>query len=203
MADLEFLALYPGNATITILLPNGQVQRIERVSATAIGDKCPLLWYCFGDGPANDQQASIEASSIALVVSFLRYLYTGNYLTAIQESGPFSLLHHAQLYKMAQDFDVPELQVAAHVNFMRETEISCCVPHPPLDLCAAIEFVYKHLAGQKPLIETLLNYCVFSFKYHGLGTDSGFRQLAFDIPAFHKDLCQTNLRRDFQDEGEL
>jgi hypothetical protein len=203
MADLEFLSLYPGNANITICLPDGQIKRIDRVSATTIADKCPLLFYCFENGPLNHQQASLEANSIALVISLLRYIYTGNYLTEAQENGPCSLLHHAEMYKMAQDFDVPELQVAAHVNFIRETEMSCCVPNPPIDLCAAIEFVYRYLGSQQPLIDTLLNYCVSSFKYHGLGTDSGFRQSAFHIPAFHKDLCQMNIRRDFQDEGKL
>lgn len=203
MADLDFLAAYPdGNAAITVLLPDGTVSRIDNVSPMAIREKCPLLWYAFNDGPNGDQQASIEADSTALVACFLRFLYTGTYLSPEEQDCPYSLLRHAQLYKMAQDFDVPELQVRANVSFLRETEFSSYMPNPPIDLCDAIRFVYKHLADQQHLLDTLLNYCVSSFRYHGLENDPTFRQVAFDTPEFHKGLCRTSFKRDFQDDGE-
>jgi hypothetical protein len=203
MADLDFLDLYPqGSATITILLPDGTVTRIDRLSPEVIAEKCPLLYYALDDGPQGDRQASIEAESQELVISFCRFLYTGNYLTFAEENGSCSLMKHAAMYKMARDFDVPELEVSAHVRFLQETEMSCCVPYPPAGLCDAIRFVFEHLADQQPLIDTLLNYCVAMFKYHRLDTDHEFRQIAYDVPAFHKALCQTSLRRDFQDDGK-
>lgn len=196
MADLDFLEAFPrGNATITVILPDSTVSRINHVSPTTISEKCPLLYYAFDSSAYGEQQASIEASSVAIVTSFLRYLYTGNYLTCDEESGPCSLLKHVQIYKMARDFDIPELEVAAHVNFLRETETSCSIPTQPADLCDAIRFIYNHLASQQPLLDTLLNYCVSSFSYHGLGADANFRQVAFEVPEFHRALCQTRYVR--------
>ena len=204
MADLDFLNLYPnGNAAITVLLPDGTVSRLDKLEPAAIADKCPLLFYALDDGPHGDHQASIEASSLDLVVSFCRFLYTGSYLTIAEENAAGSLLKHAEIYKMARDFDVPELQVSAHVRFLQETDMSCCVPNAPAGLCETIRFVFKHLADQQPLVDTLLNYCVCSFRYHRLGSDPHFREVAFDVPEFHKALCQTSYKRDFQDEGKF
>lgn len=104
---------------------------------------------------------------------------------------------------MADVFEVPELQVAAHANIIRETELSCSQPFPPVQLCAAIRFIYAHLSDQQPLIDTILNYCVFCFLYHGLGTNEDFRRLAFELQPFHRDLCRTSFKRGFTDDGAV
>jgi hypothetical protein len=155
------------------------------------------------DGPSNGHpQASIEASSKAAVTSFLRYLYTGSYLTSEEQDSACSLLRHAEVYKLARDYNVPELQTQAYLRFLMDIEYSCSFPNPPLELCEAIRFIYNHLAGEQQLIDNLVNYTVSSFHYHGLGKDDDFRQVAYDIPEFHTALGQTSLSRDFLDEGK-
>lgn len=202
---LSFLRGYSwpmvGTASITILLPDTTVARIDRVSPTVVSKKCPLLGFAFEDG-VEGSHASLEASSENAVVCLLRYLYTDDYIPQEhQETSTACLLIHAEVYKLARDFDVPELQVAAYCNFSRETEMSCSLPTPLTDLCDTIRFVYKHLENEQSLIDTLLHYCVSVFGYHRLGSNQDFRQAAFDNPKFHQALCETNCKRDFQDDG--
>lgn len=146
-----------------------------------------------------------KATSRSAVISLLRFLYTGTYLLEPEECLG-SLLPHAEAFKLAHDFDVPELQVQAYVNFTRETEFACCNATPPADLCGTIRFIYEHFAGQhleehRSLLDTILNYCVSVFTYQMLGDRGDFRQTAFENPTFHQDLCKTSMRRNFEDDG--
>ena len=117
-----------------------------------------------------------------------------------------SLLPHVEAFKLAEDFDVPEFQVQAYVNFTRETEFACCNATPPPDLCETIEFVYRHFAAQesqehRSLLDTILNYCVSVFTYQVLGEKEDFRRTAFENTEFHRDLCRTSMSRNFEDDG--
>lgn len=204
MDSLEFLQAFPpAGASITVTAPDGSVSTIHGVDPIIIGQRCPLLQLSFETSAYGSVKASIEASSVTVVTSFLRFLYLGEYMVWHDyHETACSLLLHAELCRMADVFEVPELQVAAHANIIRETELSCSRPQPPIDLCAAIRFIYTHLSSQRPLIDTLLNYCLACFVYHGLGSDDTFRQLAFELTPFHRDLCRTNYHRMFKDEGK-
>ena len=187
MADerLTFLRTYSwptvGNATMTILLPDATVARIEQINPAIVSEKCPLLGFAFDDG-IDGSHASLEASSENAIVCLLRYLYTNDYLPEEhEETLTPGLLLHAEVYKLARDFDVPELQVAAYCNFSGQTEMSCSLPTPLADLCDTIRFVYTHLENEQSLIDTLLHYCVSVFGYHRLGSNQDFRQAAFDL----------------------
>jgi hypothetical protein len=205
MDDLDFLRIHaPGNGSIMIILPDGAISHIYNLNLTVIAERCPILHLAFehsltGTGP----KASLEAPSRDVVVYFLRFVYLGDYASYddFDQKKPCSLLIHAQLCKMADLYSLPDLRAAAHVNFIQETEFSCSQPSPPVDLFPAIRYVYQYLTDYQPLLDTLLNYCVFCFAYHGLGTNPEFRDIAYNLPEFHRDLCLTNYSRDFQDDG--
>ncbi|KAJ9667969.1 hypothetical protein H2201_001774 [Coniosporium apollinis] len=205
MDDLQFLNVSPdGNASLIIVLPDVGTSIITGLDVDIISQKCPLLAFSFEDRPFGLSQASIEASSRGLVVHFLQFLYLGDY----NDQGgfgsePCSLLRHAELLRMAEIFEVPELQTLAHVSILQDTEVSCSRPSPPDDLCSAISFIYAHLSGQRSLIESILHYCVSCFLYHSLGKNPAFRQLAYDLRPFSNDLIRTSYFRDFEDEGAM
>lgn len=205
MADLDFLDVRGrGNSAIIVLLPDGAVWRISGLCQWTISATCPLLGHALGDGPSDCSQATIEAQAFTSVVAFLRHLYVGSYLTPEeQEEGapPVSLLKHIEVCKLAKDYDIPPLEREARFHFLRDTEYSMSLPNPPPHLCEAIRFIYRHMADNEGIMDTLLNYCVASFKSHSLGTNPDFLQVAFDIPDFHKGLCLTNINRNFEDEG--
>ncbi|KAK7191364.1 hypothetical protein PSPO01_02673 [Paraphaeosphaeria sporulosa] len=213
MDDLNFLeqaaaADASATSTLMVLLPDGSVVQIHNISRFALLDKCPLLYHAFEFREFSEvEQASIEATSRSAVVSLLRFLYTGTYVSDPEECLG-SLLPHAEAFKVAEDFDVPEFQVQAYVNFTRETEFACCNATPPSDLCETIRFIYEHFGGRnsnsdehRSLLDTILNYCVSVFKYQLLGDRVDFRQTAFENFTFHQDLCRTSMRRNFEDDG--
>lgn len=230
MDDLDFLeqgaaADSSATSTLMVLLPNGSVTQIHNVDRFALLDKCPLLFHAFEFRESDDvEQASIEVSTVpsqsefrcfrsslykatsrSAVIALLRFLYTGTYLLD-PEVCLGSLLLHVEAFKIAEDFDVPEFQVQAYVNFTRETEFSCSNVTPPPDLCDTIEFIYHHFVDQdsqehRSLLDTILNYCVSVFTYQVLGDRQDFRRIAFDNPTFHKDLCRTSMNRNFEDDG--
>ena len=145
-----------------------------------------------------------KATSRCAVVSLLRFLYTGTYLADHHESPTF--LPHVEAFKIARDLDVPELQLQAHVNLTQETKDASSRATPPSDICSAIQFMYRHIVGTpsieyQSLLDTLLNYCVSVFVHQSLGAHKDFRQTVFEMPAFHRDLCRTNLKRGFDADG--
>jgi hypothetical protein len=207
MDDIAFLASTASDdatAVLQVLLPDGTVERIPGVSPLRILDRCPLLYHALEFGEYGVRQASIEATSRYAIVSLLRYMYTGDYLPNDQ---PGYLLSHAETYKIAENYDVPELQVSAYVNFSTQIECSCSIKEPPAFLCEAVRFIYEHLVSNESrrehsLLDTLLHYCLTVFSYQGLGERTDFRQLVLDLPAFHRHLCRMSMQRDFLDDGE-
>jgi hypothetical protein len=211
MEDLTFLEQLDGdygdsNGTLKAVDSEGYVCHIsDRVSPFRLLDNCPLLYHAFEYGYQSRLQANIEAPSRAAAISLLRYCYTGSYLSPGSEYEPVLLLLHAQVYKLAEDFDVPELQLLAHGNFSVQVDCACSLPVPPRDLLDTIRYVYAHFATpqarqQQGLVHTLLNYCVSVFQYHKLGESVEFLEVVRQVPEFRQDLCRTNMGRDFQDE---
>jgi len=205
MDELAFLAHGSSTAaTLQVLLPDGTASRIANVDPLLILDKCPLLYHALEFGEYGHRQANIEGTSRYAVISLLRYIYTGEYLA---ENEPSFLLNHAETFKIAENYHMPELQVSAYVNFSRQTEFSCSLKEPPVLLCQTVRFIYEHLSSsqsrqEQSLLDTLLHYCLAVFKYQGLGERSDFRQVVFDLPEFHRDLCRTSMQRDFLDDGK-
>jgi len=210
MDDLSFLDELnehgTNNAILRVVTPDNQVCEIsDRVCPYKFLDSCALLYHAFEFGFQSRPQANIDASSQSAVVSLLRYCYTGTYLAPDSEYAPISLLRHVEAYKMAIDFDVPELQLLAHGNFSCQTDFACSLPDPPQDLFATIRFIYEHFADQEShhqhgLVNTLRNYCISTFLYHKLEENVEFLKVVSDIPAFRQDLCRTNIERNFQDD---
>ncbi|KAH3917527.1 hypothetical protein HBH56_041650 [Parastagonospora nodorum] len=213
MEDLTFIDQLAGdcgasNATLKTVDPEGRVSLIsDCVSPYRLLDNCPLLYHAFEHGSQSRLQASIEAPSRVAAIALLRYCYTGSYLPpcACAEDAPILLLLHAHVYKMAEDYDVPELQLLAHGNFSVQVECACSLPLPPQDLLETIRYVYANFASpqarqQQGLIHTLLNYCISVFLYHQLGESMEFLQVVQQIPELRQDLCRTNMDRNFQDD---
>jgi hypothetical protein len=205
MDDLGFLQYSDkGNASLTVFFPNGNTNTIHYLDLDIIAASCPLLAACFEDRYSGPHH-SIEASSATLVICFLRFLYTGSYVPLNEdgEAEPCSLLLHAELCRLGDTFETPALMVQAHCNILRDTELACSQPNPPQDLSKAIRFIYEHLSAQRELIDTVLHYCVSCFVYHGLAKDDEFREVAYEVRRFHNDLCRTNFKRGFEDDGAI
>lgn len=211
MNDLSFLndsGYGAGDATLKAVLPGGKVMQIsDNISPFRFLDTCPLLYHTFEHNSESRLQASIEASSEAAVISLARYCYTGSCLVAEPDGDSILLLQHAETYKIAEDFDVPELQIMAHGNFECQIEYACYLPKSPSDLLDTIRFIYRHFASDEArrkhnLVATLLNYCVAVYLYHKLGENLDFLTAVHEIPAFRQDLCRTNIARNFEDDCE-
>jgi hypothetical protein len=211
MDDFSFLEQLGGeygteSATLKVVIAEGRVCHIsDRVNPYRLLDTCPLLYHAFEYGSQTRLQASIEAPSRASVVSLLRYCYIGSYLPPGAKFAPITLLLHAEVYKMAEDYDIPELQLLAHGNFSVQVDCACSLPTPPHDLLETIRFVYDYFASpharqQQSLVHTLLNYCISMFQYHKLGESVDFLEVVRQIPEFRQDLCRTNMERNFQDD---
>ena len=214
MNDLRFLneedssEYDASDATLKAVLPGGKVVHIsDKIKPFKFLDVCPLLYHAFEYNSQGKLQASIEASSENAIISLARYCHTGSYLANEPDENSILLLQHAETYKIAEDFDVPELQIMAHGNFSCQVEHACCLPDPPKDLFETIRFVYHHFSNdngsqEHNIIDTLLNYCVAVYLYHKLGESLDFLAAIREIPAFRRDLCRTNIARNFEDDCE-
>jgi hypothetical protein len=212
MDELAFLDTYYGsevgesNAILKAVLPGGKVMHItDRIRPVKFIESCPLLYYTFEYNAQGQLQAGIEASSEAAVISLVRYCYTGSYLEIEPDGESVRLLQHAETYKIAEDFDVPELQIVAHGNFSCQIEYACCLPKSPDDLLDTIRFIYQNFASDEArrnhnLLDTLLNYCVEVYRIHKLGENLDFLTAVHELPAFRQDLCRTNIVRNFEDD---
>ncbi|KAF2993399.1 hypothetical protein E8E13_001291 [Curvularia kusanoi] len=212
MNDLTFLdaefgsELGDSNAILKAVLPGGKVMHIaDIISPFKFVDSCPLLYHAFEYNAQGRLQASIEASSETAVISLVRFCYTGNYLASEPDGESVQLLQHAETYKIAEDFDVAELQIIAHGNFSCQIEYACCLPKSPDDFLDTIRFLYQNFASdearrQHNLVDTLLNYCVAVYLIHKLGEDLDFLTAIHELPAFRQDLCRTNIVRNFEDD---
>lgn len=203
--NLDFINFSQGTASLSVFTSSGSESfTFENLDHDIISQACPLLGLCF-EYNHRGLHHSLEATSIELIARFLRFLYTGNYITYNHqdEEETCSLLVHAELCRLGDLFEVPTLMVQAHLNIIRATELACSSASAPQDLVLAIRFIYEYLSAQKDLIDTVLHYCISCFLYHGLGHSEEFQRLAYELRQFHTDLCRTNYRRGFEDEGAI
>lgn len=210
MDDLTFLDLVSescgGKATLKVVLADSQVVQIsDRVSPFRFLDRCALLYHAFELDFLGRLQASFEAPSVSSAIALVRYCYTNNYLPECDDAASAPLLLHAHTYRLAEIFDIPELELLAHGNLACQMDFACSRPTPPEDLLETIRFVYQNFGDAQPrlqncLINTLCNYCISTFLYHKLGGKKGFMNLVCEIPEFGQDLCITNMDRNFEDD---
>lgn len=193
-------------ANLTVFVPGTKGSfTFKNLDYDAIAQSCPLLGYSFEDR-GRGLHHSMEATSIELIARFLRFLHTGDYITfdklGLEE--PCSLLLHAELCRLGDLFDINTLKVQAHYNVIRATEMACSSSQAPEDLVSTIRFIYEQLSdGYEKIIDTVLHYCISCFLQHGLGHSEDFKRLAYEVRQFHTDLCRTNFKRGFGDEGML
>jgi hypothetical protein len=208
--ESTFLESYPkGDATLTYQNDDGELESIRNVNLLLIEERSPILGMAFETGRSGPQ-LFLETLTSATAYPFLRYLYTGSYsLRPITgepgdryEDVPTSVLLHCQLYRLADIYDLPDLRTQAYVNVLRQCEFGCCSPDKPIDLCAAIRFVYDYLQEHENLIDAILNYCVSCFLQHRLAEDAEFKQLAYDLRPFHQALCKNSMEREFENESK-
>ncbi|EMC92734.1 hypothetical protein BAUCODRAFT_77254, partial [Baudoinia panamericana UAMH 10762] len=196
---------YPsGSATVSFPGNDGETHYIHKINTWFIEKRCPLLAMAFED-VRSGSQLHLEALTGTTAYPFLRFLYTGSYaLTTASgdcfEDVPTSLLLHVQLYRLGVIFDLAELRTQAYVNVLRQCEFGCSSPDKPIDLCAAIRFVYEHLGSHEKLADAIVNYCVACFLRHRLADNADFRNLAYNLRPFHQALCWNSMQREFENE---
>ncbi|KAL1301741.1 hypothetical protein AAFC00_005944 [Neodothiora populina] len=207
MDDLNFLKNHPkGNAVLGVQRPDGTTSAlIEGLNLDIIEDVSPVLALVFDPTRSGPRHYLEDTYSEAVAASLLRYIYTDprDYVADECKDGPISMLLHAQIYFLANIYDIDGLRLAAKANITRECELSCSSCMPPLDLCEAVNFIYRYMPTQKDIIDTISNYCVAMFLYHKLGQMQSFRELAFEHRSFQQDLCMVNINRGFVDEAAL
>ncbi|KAK3111640.1 hypothetical protein LTR53_012901 [Teratosphaeriaceae sp. CCFEE 6253] len=200
MNEQSFLEWYPkGQATIHFPDEDGDLRSVSGINAWIIEERCPLLAAAFEDSRSGPQ-LHLEALDETTVWPFLRYLYTGSYalVTASgnqSEDVPTSVLLHCRLYRLADIYDLPELKSQAYVNVLRQCEFGCSSPNVPIDLCAAIRFIYAHLPRQEQLIDAIVNYCVNCYQQHQLGSNADFKELACSLRPFYQALSRNSMGR--------
>ncbi|KAK4547673.1 hypothetical protein LTR36_000630 [Oleoguttula mirabilis] len=203
--DKSFMEWYAkGDAILSFPGDNGQIACISNVNPWIIEERCPLLSTAF-EPSRSGPQLYLETLTSATATPFLRYLYTGTYaLTSTAgdyyEDVPTSVLLHCQLFRLGDLYDLLELKTQAYVNVLRQCEFGCSSPGKPIDLCAAIRYIYEYLREHDNVTDAILNYCVSCFLTHRLAHDKEFKQLAFELRPFHQDLCRTTMKREFEDE---
>lgn len=209
-AEWTFLESYPkGNATLTYQNDDGELESIPNVNTQLIEERSPILGLAFEPGRSG-ARLYLETLNSATAYPFLRYLYTRSYslrpLTGEPgdhyEDVPTSVLLHCQLYRLADIYDLPDLRSQAYVNVLRQCEFGCSSPDKPIDLCAAIRFIYDNLQEHENLVDAILNYCVSCFLQHRLAEDAEFKQLAYDLRPFHQALCKNSMEREFENESK-
>lgn len=204
MDSLDFLNhRRKGDASLTVLYKDGTLTHIHDLDLEAFEAASPLLAFAFEESRAGPKHY-LEDVTPASLASLLRYIHSDprEYVPEECKLEPISMLLHAQVYRLADIYDIPGLQTMAKANMTRECEFSCSTNQSPRDLCEAIDFIYQHLPKHADIIETLANYCVSMFLYHGLGDIEAFRAMAYEHRRFQQDLCMVNLRRGFMDDGK-
>ncbi|KAI6909425.1 hypothetical protein KC318_g14912 [Hortaea werneckii] len=203
----SFLHWYPsGDATLSYPDTNGQLASINNINIWLIEERSPLLYMAFDHSRNGRPHLHLESLTRMTALPFLRFLYTGSYaLTSaagdLYEDVPTSVLLHCQLYRLGDIYDLAELKQQAYLNVLRQCEFGCSSPEKPIDLCAAIRFLYEHLPNHTNVIEAILNYCVTCFISHRLAQDPDFQQLAYEPRPFHQKLCWMATERG-QDDAE-
>ena len=203
----SFLHWYPsGDATLSYPDTDGQLASINNINIWLIEARSPLLHMAFDHSRNGRPHLHLESLTRMTALPFLRFLYTGSYaLTSaagdLYEDVPTSVLLHCQLYRLGDIYDLAELKQQAYLNVLRQCEFGCSSPEKPIDLCAAIRFLYEHLPSHTNVTEAILNYCVTCFISHRLAQDPDFQQLAYELRPFHQKLCWMATERG-QDDAE-
>lgn len=204
-SDMSFTEYFPpGDATITFPNENGDMESISGLHPWVMEERCPLLAQSF-ENSRSGPRLHLETLNPSTARPFFRYLYTGTYALPdgsgdMYEDVPTSVLLHCQLYHLAVIYDLVDLKQQANVNVTRQCEFGCSSPDKPIDLCDAIDFVYKHLRDHTGLMETIICYCVTCFLRHGLDEDPDFQVLAYRLREFNQDLCRESIKRGFEDD---
>ncbi|GAB7323923.1 hypothetical protein MBLNU13_g07346t1 [Cladosporium sp. NU13] len=193
--------LPPGTDTLTYPGYHQQIASVSGLHASIIEDRSPLLAAAFEDSRSG-RRLHLETLTSNTVMPFLRFLYTGSYaLFGGWEDVPTSVLLHFKMYWLADLYDLPELKSQAYVNVLRQFEFGCSSPEKPIDLCSAIDFAYKTLAGHDTISDAIVQYCVTQCLSHKLHEDPEFKALAFNVRAFHQDLTRVCRDRGYEDES--
>lgn len=193
--------LPPGTDTLTYPGYHQQIASVSGLHASIIEDRSPLLAAAFEDSRSG-RRLHLETLSSNTVMPFLRFLYTGSYaLFGGWEDVPTSVLLHCKMYWLGDLYDLPELKSQAYVNVLRQFEFGCSSPDKPIDLCSAIDFAYRTLAGHDTISDAIVQYCVTQCLSHKLHQDPEFKSLAFNVRAFHQDLTRVCRDRGYEDES--
>jgi hypothetical protein len=193
--------LPPGTGTLTYPGHLGQIASVSGLHGSIIEDRSPLLAASF-ESSTSGRRLHLETLSSCTVMPFLRFIYTGSYAASGEwEDVPTSVLLHCTMYWLGHLYDLPDLKSQSYVNVLRQFEFGCSSPAKPIDLCKAIEFVYKTLSGHETITDAIVQYCVTCCLSHKLHEDSEFRDLAFNVRAFHQDLTRACRNRGYEDES--
>lgn len=206
MRFVDFLPHDPARpAMLVVVTRDDDNFVVDGLDLDQLENECPLLAIGFESNAAGIYKNSLEAKCRIIAVSFLRFLCTGSYLVTADDGVSLiapSLLFHAEMYQLADNFDLLELKQQAQANLTRVTEFACCYPNPPEDLCEASRFIYARLGKHTNLTGIIQHYCVNCFHNHNLKDNIPFRQLVDEVPMFGLDLLKTNIERGFNDEGK-
>lgn len=205
--ETSFMESLPkGNGVLTFLDDDKQLITIAGINVNLIDQRCPLLAMAFEESRSGPK-LYLESLSSATALPLLRFLYTGSYAFIptsddFYEDVPTSVLLHCQMYRLGDMYELNELKTQAYVNVLRQCEFGCSSPEKPIDLCAAIRFIYEHLRAHETLVETMINYCVSCFLRHRLAQDPDFQKLAYELRPFHQELCKNSMNREFENESK-
>lgn len=193
--------LQPGPDTLTYPDCDGNIVSLHGLHASIIETRSPLIAAAF-EKSRFGQRLHLDTLSSQTAEPFIRFLHTGSYaIDGAWHDVPTSVLLHCKMYNLADIYDIPELQSQAYVNILRQCEFGCSSPDKPIDLCAAINFAYVNLSSHSSVADAMVQYCVTCFLSHQLGQDAEFRELAYNLRAFHQDLAKACRDRGFEDES--
>lgn len=193
--------LPPGKDVLTYPGNHQQIASVSGLHASIIEDRSPLLAAAF-ESSNSGQRLHLETLCSHTVMPFLRFLYTGSYSVSGEwEDVPTSVFLHCKMYHLGNLYDLFDLKSQAYVNLLRQCEFGCSSPEKPIDLCEAIGFAYKTLPGHNAISDAIVQYCVSRCLSHKLHEDAEFRDLAFNVNAFHKDLTRVCRERGYEDES--
>lgn len=171
-------AFPPGRATLTYPDHHGGLASIDKINLDIIEQQSPLIAASFEESRSGAPQLHLDLLSPLTAMPFLRFLHTGSYADFdFYEDISTSLLLHCQLHHFGTVYDIPDLRAQALVNVVRQCEFACCSPDKPVDLCAAIHFVYHRHRDRDRVVDAVVNYCIARFDDHRLADDADFRRL--------------------------
>lgn len=178
-----------------------QLGSVTGLHAWIIEARSPLIAAAF-ESSVSGNRLHLDSLDSGTVIPFVRFLYTGHYAShGDWEDVPTSVWLHCRMYYLGHLYDLADLKSQAYVNVLRQCEFGCSSPNTPIDLCPAIDFVYRQLSGHDAISDALVQYCVTRCLSHKLHEIAEFRHVAFSVRAFHQDLTKACRDRDYEDES--